>query len=132
MGFTINYRTTQSISAEQATNISKAVNGLCAGRTWLSCEPVCFFPDQGDGRLSGASKPNFLPNPEDAASAAREARPDGTVRDLIDVFCELSRRFDVDWEFSHDYDPGPIGFIRKGKCKDRLRDQLDAFADLGG
>jgi hypothetical protein len=81
--------------------------------------------------LFGGSKPNFQPHPDDVASAAEEGLPDGTVLDLIDVLCQLSREHGVDWQFSHDYDLGPIGFIRGGVCDGRLREQVEAFADLG-
>jgi len=81
--------------------------------------------------LRSGSKPNFLPDPGDVAAAAQESLPDGTVQDLIDVLCKLSADFGVDWEFSHDHDPGPIGFIRGGVCEPGLRDQLDAIAGLG-
>jgi hypothetical protein len=92
---------------------------------------VGFFQNLSDGRLFGGSKPNFQPHPDDAAAAAREGLPDGNLRDLLEVLCQLSRDHAVDWEFSHDYDPGPIGFIRGGVCETRLRHQVEAFADLG-
>ncbi len=131
MGFTIYYRSTRRVSRARADAIRKAAAALNRGRTWLSCEPVGFFADQEDGRLLGGSKPNFLPHPDDAAAAAREALPDGTARDVVEILCQLSRDHGVDWEFHHDYDPGPIGFIRGGACEPRLLDQIDAFADLG-
>ena len=132
MGFTIYYRSTRRLSPARAKAIRKAADALSAGRTWLSCEPVGFFPDQMDGRLLGGSKPNFQPDPGDVAAAAAESLPDGTVRDLIEILCKLSSDHGVDWEFSHDHDPGPIGFIRGGVCEQRLREQLEAFGDLGG
>ena len=132
MGFTIYYRSTRRLSPARAKAVRRATDTLTAGRTWLSCEPVGFFPDQKDGRLFGGSKPNFQPHPDDVAAAAREGLPDGTVRDMIEVLCTLSRDFGVDWEFSHDHDPGPIGFIRGGVCEQRLREQVEAFGDLGG
>jgi len=132
MGFTIYYRSTQRISTARANAIRRATTALSAGRTWLSCEPVGFFPRQRDGRLFGGSKPNFQPHPDDAAAAARSTLPDGTVRDVIDILCRLSRDYEVDWEFSHDHDPGPIGFIRGGVCEQGVREQLEAIGDLGG
>ncbi len=132
MGFTINYRSTRRISAARANAIRRATTTLIEGRTWLSCEPVRFFQDQKDGRLFGGSKPNFQPHPDDVAAAARESLPDGTVRDLIEILCKLSSDYAVEWEFSHDHDPGPIGFIRGGVCEPRLRDQLEALGDVGG
>src|SRR5262249_55843343 len=114
MGFAIYYRSTRRVSPARANAIQEAAARLIEGRTCLSCEPVGFFADQEDGRLLGGSKPNFLPHPDDAAAAARESLTDGTVRDVIEVLCQLSRDHGVDWELSHDYDPGPIGFIRGG------------------
>jgi hypothetical protein len=51
------------------------------------------------------------------------------------VICSMScvpcpKNFGVEWEFSHAYDPVPIGYIRRGVCDLRLRQQLDAIANL--
>jgi hypothetical protein len=131
MGFAIYYRSTQPVDADVADAICEAATRLIAGCTWLSCEPVGFHLDEGSGRLVGHSKPNFTPDPDDAASAAQEGLPDGTIADVVQILCALSKDFSIDWEFSHDYDPGPIGFIRAGVCEGKLYDQLDAIAGLG-
>jgi hypothetical protein len=104
------------------------INSLSSGRTWLSCEPPWLF--NNDGALMGISKPNFSPHPDDVASARSEGLPDGTLIDLLDILCELSRDFDVEWEISHDYSEGPIGYIRNGVCDDEVRTQCTAFNDL--
>ena len=69
--------------------------------------------------------------PDDVAAVASEGLPDGTVQDLLDALCQISREYNVDWEFSHDHDPGPIGFIRHGVADDRLIRQIDEFRGLG-
>jgi hypothetical protein len=130
MGFSVYYRSTRPVSHARADAIRETARRLNEGRTWLSCEPVHFFADQEGGRLLGGSKPNFQPHPDDVASAAREGLPDGTVRDMIEVLCRLSKDHGVDWELSHDYDPGPVGFIRGGVCDPRLLEQMEALADL--
>jgi hypothetical protein len=130
MGFTIYYHSTRPISPERQRAIRQAASALCERHAWLSCEPANLCDDSGDGHLSGGSKPNFLPDPEEEASAAGSELPDGTVRDLVEILCRLSSDFDVDWEFSHDLDQGPIGFIRDGLADDRLMQQIEAFADL--
>lgn len=130
MGFSLYYRTLEPVGVDRAEAIRTAAASLSRGRTWLSCEPVHFYPDQEDGRLSGGSKPNFNPHPDDRAAAAREGLPDGTARDLLDILCELSREYGVDWSISHDHDPGPIGFIRAGGCDPRVRDKVEALADV--
>lgn len=130
MGFSINYCSTQSVSPAVVAAINRAANEACQGRTWLSCEPPVGFSTDDDGRLWGSSKPNFHPHPDDMASAACEGLPDGTARDLLDVLCRLSREHGVDWEISHDYSDGPIGFIRAGVCDVDVQTQVEIFADV--
>jgi len=129
MGFTINYRSTRSVSPAEAAAIRSAAREACRGRTWLSCEPV-ILSRGADGHLSGACKPNFRPHPEDVAGAAREGLPDGTARDLLDVLCRVSRDHGVDWEISHDHSSGPLGQIRAGECDGEVLLRLEAIADV--
>ena len=128
MGFTIDYQLTEPVTSEIEAAMLDAVNTLAAGRTWLSCEP----PDirNYEGVLTGFSKPNFMPHPDDVAAAEEEGLPDGTVNDLLDILCELSRQFDVDWEISHEFSDGPVGFIRSGNVDDEVRMQCQAINDL--
>src|SRR5690242_4019442 len=127
MGFSIYYRSTRRVTAGQADAVRQAAWALDAVHSWLSCEPVCFFKDLQEGRLLGASKPNFLPHPDDAASAARSGKPDGTVLTLIDILCQLSREHGVDFEVGHDESSGPIGRVRAGVCDPDVLAQLEAF-----
>jgi hypothetical protein len=130
MGFSVCYRSISPVGLAQVEAIEQAADNLCRGRTWLGCEPVNFFP-QDDGYLFGCSKPNFQPHPDDAASAARSGLPNGTTRDLLDVLCQLSSDHGIDWEISHDYSSGPVGYIRGGVCDAEVLTQIEAFADLG-
>jgi hypothetical protein len=131
MGFSIRYRSRQPIRAAEVSAIKRTAEEACEGRTWLSCEPpVDFSIDDEDGHLRGFSKPNFHPHPDDAASAAQEGLLDGTVRDLLDVLCRLSREHGIDWEISHDYSEGPIGFIRAGMCDVDVQTQVEILADI--
>jgi hypothetical protein len=130
MGFTIYYRSTRPVSPAAEVALRTATTTANAGFTWLSCEPVHFFRESEDGHLTGGSKPNFLPHPDDVASAQRSGRPDGTVRTLLDILCQLSRDHGIDWEFRHDYSDGPIGTIRAGECVGDVAAQIDAIADL--
>lgn len=128
MGFAIVYRTTGPISTALQREVISAATDLSGGRTWLSCEPPYLMNE--NGTLVGASKPNFAPHPDDVSSAKSEGLPDGTLNDVLEVLCELSRRFDVDWEISHDHSDGPLGYIRHGVCDEEVRTQCDAFTDL--
>lgn len=129
MGFSIYYRSLQELDDDQVRAIESDSRGLSAGRTWLACEPPHFFPID-DGYLFGGSKPNFQPHPDDAAAAAAEGLPDGTVADLIAVLCELSSRHGVDWEIRHDYSDGPVGTIRVGTAEPGLMLQIEGILDL--
>jgi hypothetical protein len=130
MGFTVSYRSTQPVAKTVQDAIRQAAHAANKGRTWLSCEPVCFFRSE-DGYLEGGSKPNLMPHPDDVASAAQEGLPDGTARDMLDILCRLSSDHGVDWEIRHDHSEGPVGYIRGGVCDDEVLGQIEAFADLG-
>jgi hypothetical protein len=131
MGFTIYYRSTRPVTAADVEAVERANHKLCDGHTWLSCEPVGFFPGQQDGHLFGGSKPNFTPDAGDAAAAASEGLPDGTTRDMLRVLCQLSQKCGIDWEISHDYSDGPIGYIRDGICDSEVLTQVEGLAELG-
>jgi hypothetical protein len=131
MGFTLYYRSTRQVDSAEAEAIKRDAIAACEGRTWLSSEPVSFFLDLDDGYLLGGSKPNFQPHPDDADSAASSGLPDGTTNDVIDVLCQLSRDHGIDWQFSHEAAPGPIGYVRAGVCDDEVLASADMFADLG-
>jgi hypothetical protein len=106
-----------------------AAKRMAERHTWLSCEPLIL--DEEGGCLSGSSKPVLGPRPPaDAAAAKQEGLPDGTLSDLIDMLCELSSTFGVDWEISHDFSAGPIGYIRDGECDAEVRKQCDALSDF--
>ncbi len=128
MGISIGYSFTAPVTADTAAAVLEATDALGNDRAWLSCEPP--FLNNDDGVLCGFSKPNFTPHPDDAPSAASEGLPDGALSDLLEILCELSRQFDVDWEISHDYTDGPVGFIRRGVVDDEVRTQCDAFSEL--
>ena len=127
MGFAFYYRSAEPVDAETRAAVDAACEQLCSGRTWLSCEPLCFLSAHHDGYMTGRSKPNFMPHPDDVDSAESEGLRDGTIGDVLDVLCGLSRDFNVDWEVSHDYSDGPIGFIRDGQADREVVEQIEAL-----
>jgi hypothetical protein len=129
MGFTIYYTSARSVTSDEAEAIRTAAKKACQGRSWLSCEPVCFFPDLQDGLLVGGSKPNFRPHPEDKRAAESSGLPDGKPSDLLDILADLSREHSVDWDLMHDY--GPVGSIRGGIVDPQALAQIEAIAELG-
>jgi hypothetical protein len=128
MGFAIAYRTTEPVNDELGSQLMALATAACAAHTWLSCEPPILQFD--DGHLLGVSKPNFTPHPDDIASAEMEGLPDGTVNVLLDLLCKTSALFAVDWEISHDYSDGPLGYIRNGVCDSNVRMQCETFSQL--
>lgn len=130
MGFSIYYRSTRPVDATEADAIRSSASVLNRGRTWLSCEPVHFFAETEDAHLWGGSKPNFMPHPDDAAAAAKEPLPDGTVSDLLAILCQISRENGIDWELSHDHAPN-LGRIRGGICDHGLLHQVKTLGELG-
>jgi hypothetical protein len=130
MGFTVYYRSTRPVAPAEAEVIRRAAGEANAGRSWLGCEPVHFFPGDDGGHLLGGSKPNFQPHPGDAAAAARSGLPDGTTRDMLDILCRLSRDHGIDWALSHDHDTD-VGYIRAGVCDEGALAQIEAFAVMG-
>lgn len=129
MGFAISYQTADSLPPQVIRNVTAAAERMAKRHTWLSCEPLILH-DEG-GCLSGSSKPMFGPRPPgDVESAKQEGLPDGTLSDLIEILCELSSAFGVDWEISHDYSDGPIGYIRGGECDAEVTKQCEALNDF--
>lgn len=129
MGFTVYYRSVQPIDPQLQAAIKELAQRKCGGRTWLGCEPVNFFSSE-DGYLLGGSKPNFMPDTEDAEDAGSEGLPDGTLSDVVEILCEISRQHAVDWEIRHDHAEEVVGHIRDGVCDDELREQLAEIEDL--
>jgi hypothetical protein len=132
MGFEFYYRSTRPVTPTEAATIERAAAELSRGHTWLSCEPVSFYDARDDGHLVGSSKPNFQPDADDASAAAKEDLPNGTTQDLFEILRQLSQSHAIDWEISHDYSDGPVGFIRGGVCDREILTQSEAFANLGG
>ena len=47
------------------------------------------------------------------------------IRELIDALCQISCDHQIDWEISHDYHDGPVGYIRSGSADDKLVAEID-------
>jgi hypothetical protein len=126
MGFTIYYTSARTVTLQETEVIRTAATKACAGRSWLSCEPLNFFPNLYDGKLLGGSKPNFQPHPEDKRAAEISGLPDGRPGDLLEILAGISSEHKVDWELMHDY--GPVGSIREGIIDPQALAQIEAIA----
>jgi hypothetical protein len=133
MGFTVYYQSTESVDKQTRKAIAESLDQLCEGRSWISCEPPGFFGGaEKEGHLLGGSKPNFMPAPADFTNPEDKHLPDGTIQDVVDILCQLSNWFDVDWQFNHDHDEGAIGYIRSGAPDLQLKNEIAGIASIGG
>ena len=124
MGFEVYYRSTRPVSPAEAEAIDEAAGLLCDALDSLRWEEVCFYDVQADGHLSGGSKPHIWPPHGDAAATA-ERQPLPAARDLLDILSQLSREHGIDWEISHDYSDGAVGYIRGGTIDANVVEQID-------
>jgi hypothetical protein len=127
MGFSIYYRTTETMQPALAYEIKQHASRLVEDYLWSSCEPVT-LTQQSSGYLFGSSKPNFLP-PETDAQSGHE--PDGTVLSLVEVLNVLAREYDVVWNIGHDYEPEPIGQINGDSVDSELLEELETLGSIG-
>ena len=130
MSFTIYYTSSRSLTPEEAKAIKSAAKRECQTRSWLSCEPINFFPDLQDGMLIGGSKPNLKPHRDDTRAAEDSRLPDGGLQDFLYILARLSQEHSVAWELMHDF--GPIGTIRGGTVDPKVLGQIEAIGGIGG
>jgi len=132
MGISIQYRSLHPVGAEQADAVRDAAHEANAGRTWLSCEPVFFYPKEvaKSDHLLGSSKPNLSPHPDDVEAASRMDLPDGGFQDVLEILCQLSREFQIDWEIQNDFVPNSVSYIRDGACDSNLNDLAETISDV--
>jgi len=128
MGFSVSYRSTNPLSPAQIAAIQYATDQLNEGRSWLSCEPPHFYENSEPGCLKGGSKPAFELDPIEIAQVEQEGLPDGTLADLIEILCVLSRDHGVDWEIGHDF--GFIGNIVDGDADAAVGQFVEALAGI--
>jgi hypothetical protein len=129
MGCEVSYCSTRPVTPEEAEAIDESASRLCENPDWVRCEPIIFvscIDGHTGGPLSGSSKLSFKPF-EELASPDLEMY-DATIHDLLNALCELSREHKVDWEISHEYSDGPVGYIRTGVADDKLVAEIDRLA----
>ena len=132
MGTSIVYRSVEPIASGRKDEVAEFAETLVVNYVWVSCEPVSFYDECDDGRLVGSSKLVFDPSLEEIEALSTESLPDGTIADVLNVLSQISTRFKVDWEVSHDYDETPIGYIRNGQIDADLNRAIMAFSQIEG
>ena len=130
MGFSIYYRTTETMQPVLAYEIKQQAARLVGAYRWNSCEPVT-LTQQTSGYLFGASKPNFFPPEVDSEPDDVDNMPDGTVLSLVEILNSLAREYDVVWNIGHDYEPEPIGQVNGKNVDVELLEELETLGSIG-
>lgn len=64
-------------------------------------------------------------------SAGSEEVDDGPLLDLLNVLCELSKKFKLDWELTLEDDDQPLGVISHGIAESELLTAIQSITGLG-
>ena len=125
MGIALLYKPTDPVSPALQDEIFDAALVLADGRNWQGCEGPFFAVDEDDEeQFFGFSKLNLSgEKPGDV-----EGLPNGNLKDLLDILCQLSQRFGVNWDLSDDY--GDLGVIRNGICDEETRVQIEVLSEV--
>ena len=124
MAASIYYESLSPVRPSEYKLIRQVAQKAAKQRAWLSCEPVTFFPPTADGVLKGASKPNF-----ESKHNAPADLPDGNASDMLDVLCELSKSYGIDWMFVLEAGP-PSGYVRAGVADQALVEEVRQLSEI--
>jgi hypothetical protein len=125
MGFDVSYKSTETISPKLQREVIDELRVLSNCHSWVRV--ICPNLVDESGYLSGNSRLSPTAEPDDADDARRDGAPDGTMSDLMNILCELSRQFDIEWEVEHDYSEGVLGSIRYGVADDAVREFVEGY-----
>jgi hypothetical protein len=126
MGTCLYFRTAGPVAAEVEQAIRDELPQANRGAQWIHCEPIAFFSDTEDGRLTGFSKLNFHPHPDEAAEALRPPAARGDLPTLLDRLADWSDRYRLTWEL--DVEGHPLGRIADGNLDPGLIEAFEALA----
>lgn len=128
MSLSIRYRSLEPMHPKLAFQIKKRAAQLNTIYPWAGCESVQL--QQGtDGILGGDSTTCFLADPDLDVGINDAAASD--IAALVDVLCELSREFEVDWQLEHDYETDVVGYIRFGIADAEVLEELETICAIG-
>src|SRR5262249_11224556 len=130
MGMGLHYTTLASVEPAVRHAIERYAERANRRQTWVLCEPIHFFPEghDPDGKLSGFSKLNLFPTPEELAEAGSAGRHANDVRFLVMQLCRWSRRHGLDWRLC--FETELLGNITDGRCEARLEERIDGLASF--
>jgi hypothetical protein len=130
MGMGLHYTTLAAVEPAVRHAIERDAERANRRQTWVLCEPIGFFPEDQDpdGRLSGFSKLNLFPTPEELAEAGPAGRNANDVRFLVSQLCQWSRKYGLDWRLC--FETELLGTITDGRCETRLQERIDGLASF--
>lgn len=111
-----------------AFQIKRRANQLNSNFGWDGCESVQ-LEQTTNGLLGGSSTTMFAADPDFDMGINDETASD--IAALIDVLCELSREFEVDWQIEHDYEEDVVGCIREGIADVEVIEELETICAIG-
>ncbi|HEV3260389.1 MAG TPA: hypothetical protein VG013_26270 [Gemmataceae bacterium] len=131
MAMGLHYTTVAAVEPAVRHAIERDSKRANRRQTWVLCEPIGFFPEDQDpdGKLSGFSKLNLFPTPEELVEAGSAGRNANDVRFLVTQLCRWSRKYGLVWQLR--FESELLGTITDGRCEARLQERIDGLASLG-
>ncbi|MGB7346445.1 MAG: hypothetical protein WBD20_19655 [Pirellulaceae bacterium] len=132
MSVNIYYRSIEPMHPAQAFRIKDHARQIASSLAWLSCDCPNFCQEK-DGHLVGDVQPRFETDDsvEFNTSSPRGSSSSGDLLGVIEVLRELSETHGVDWQLSHDFEPGCIGRVIDGVVEDQLQEEIESVIQIG-
>lgn len=127
MGMCLYFETDEPVDAESAEEILADAALRCSLQPWLFCEPLLPRIEE-DGRMTGWSKLNLQPWPEELENADGHSPHD--LQALLDSVVRWSRAYELTWIVSIEGES--LGRIERGNCDQGIRDTILGMIELSG
>ena len=128
MGLYIYFRSIKPMHPALAYELSQRAAELSSQYSWNLCDPPT-FQHNSDGHISGLIEPIFV---DDGSEIFCDSDDEANLLEVIEILANLSDDHEVDWEFSHDYEPDVVGRIIEGKVSEDLLDEIETVISIGG
>lgn len=125
MGVCLYFRTAESVPADVAEAIRNELARTNRSARWIYCEPLDLDQDAADGRLTGRTKLNLHPWPDEYTTAMREPAERGDFQTVLDALADWSGRYQLTWEVG--VEGHPLGRVAGGECDPGLAEALEAM-----
>lgn len=127
MGICLYFETERPVDAEAAEEILADAARRCSLQPWVFCEPLLPRIEE-DGRMTGWSKLNLQPWPEDLEHADGQSPHD--LQALLNSVVGWSDLYELTWIVSIEGES--LGRIERGDCDQSIRDTIVGMIELSG